>query len=96
MDRATKERKLIALMVRDLGTAEIDEGDMVKMIQEVAALSEAELDRTLASRMDLRYPVDADVLKRALDLVDEPERLSQGYTGAPDMSHEGRPEERKS
>ncbi len=96
MDRATKERKMIALMVKDLGIADTDEEEMVKMVEEVGALPDDELDRTLASRLDLPYPVDEEVLDRALNRVEEPERLSEGYTGAPDMSHEARPEERES
>ncbi len=95
MDRATKERKMIALMVKDLGVADTDEQEMVKVNEEVAALPGEELDRTLAGRLDLPYPVDEEVLERALTRVEEPERLSEGYTGAPDMSHEARPEERE-
>ena len=95
MDRATKERKMIALMVKDLGISDTDEQEMVKVNEEVAALPDEELDRTLAGRLDLPYPVDEEVLERALNSVEEPERLSEGYTGAPDMSHEGRPEERE-
>ena len=95
MDRATKERKMIALMVKDLGIADTDEQEMVKVNEEVAALPGDELDRTLAGRLDLPYPVDEEVLERALTRVEEPERLSEGYTGAPDMSHEARPEERE-
>ena len=95
MDRATKERKMIALMVNDLGIADTDEQEMVKVNEEVGALSVEELDRTLAGRLDLPYPVDEEVLERALNRVEEPERLSEGFTGAPDMSHEPRPEERE-
>ncbi len=95
MDRATKERKMIALMVNDLGIADTDEKEMVKLNEEVGALPEEELDRTLASRLDLPYPVEEEVLERALARVEEPERLSEGFTGAPDMSHEARPEERQ-
>ena len=95
MDRATKERKMIALMVNDLGIADTDEQEMVKVNEEVGALSEEDLDRTLAGRLDLPYPVDEEVLERALNRVEEPERLSEGFTGAPDMSHEPRPEERE-
>jgi hypothetical protein len=95
-DRGTKERKLVALMVNDLGTD--SEPEMVQMEQEVHSLPDEELDRTLASRLDLPYPVDEEVLDRALARVEEPERISQGeigeFTGAPDMSHEPRPEER--
>ena len=95
MDRATKERKMIALMINDLGIADTDEQEMVKVNEEVGALSEEDLDRTLAGRLDLPYPVDEEVLERALNRVEEPERLSEGFTGAPDMSHEPRPEERE-
>ena len=96
MDRAAKERKMVALMVNDLGIADTDEQEMVKVNEEVGALSEEDLDRTLAGRLDLPYPVDEEVLERALSRVEEPERLSEGFTGAPDMSHEPRPEERES
>ena len=96
-DRGTKERKLVALMLNDLG---IDtESEVVKVEQEVRSLSEGELERTLAGRLDLPYPVDAEVLDRSLARVEEPGRLSGpepgDFTGAPDMSHEPRPEERE-
>jgi hypothetical protein len=94
MEREIKERKLVALMVNDLGIADIEEPEMVRLGEEVRALPNEELDRTLASRLDLPYPVDAEVLERAMGRVEEPERLSGGFTGAPDLSHEGRPEER--
>ncbi len=94
MEREAKERKLVALMVNDLGIADVEEPDMAGLTEEVRALPDEELDRTLASRLDLPYPVDAEVLERALSRVEEPERLSGGFTGAPDLSHEGRPEER--
>jgi hypothetical protein len=99
-ERGMKERKLLALMVNDLGIADTEEPDMVKMEEEVRGLSDEELDRTLASRLDLPYPVDAEVLDRSLARVEEPERLSwrgpgSSFTGAPDMSHEPRPEERR-
>ena len=98
-DRETRERKLLALMVNDLGIADTKEPEMVQMGEEVRALPDEELDRTLAERLDLPYPVDAEVLDRVLARVEEPERLSEGgaggFTGAPDMSHEPRPEERR-
>lgn len=98
-DRGTKERKLLALMVNDMGVADVQEPEMVKMEEEVQALPDEELEGMLASRLDLPYPVDAEVLDRALSRVEEPERISQrgpgGFTGAPDMSHEPRPEERE-
>ncbi len=99
MNRRTKERKLVALMVRDLGTAEFGEPEMVKIEGEVRDLPDEELDKMLASRLDLPYPVDAEVMDRALARIEEPEWLSKessgGFTGAPDMSHEPRPEERE-
>jgi hypothetical protein len=95
-DRKTKERKLVALMVNDLGAE--NEPDMVRIEEEAHALSDEELDRTLAGRLDLPYPVDEEVMDRALAHVEEPEELSErgpgGFTGAPDLSHEPRPEER--
>ena len=95
MERGIKERKLVALMVNDFGIADVEEPEMARLGEEVRALPDEELDRTLASRLDLPYPVDPEVLERALSRVEEPERLSGGFTGAPDMSHEGRPEERE-
>jgi hypothetical protein len=94
-DRHTRERKLVALMVNDLGVG--SEPDAVKIEEEVRALPDEELDRTLAGRLDLPYPVDDAVLDRALARVEEPEELSErgGFTGAPDMSHDPRPEERQ-
>ena len=99
-DRRTKERKLVALVINDLGLADTEEPGMVRMESEVRNLPEEELDKILADRLDLPYPVDAEVLDRALARVEEPsERLSEegpgGFTGAPDMSHEPRPEERE-
>ena len=95
-DRRTKERKLVVLMVNDLGAD--TESDMSKMEDEVRGLPDEELDSVLAERLDLPYPVDAEVMDRALARVEEPEMLSEnrpgGFTGAPDMSHEPRPEER--
>ncbi len=98
-DRGTKEQKLLALMVRDLGIADTEEPKMAEMEGEVRGLPEEELDKLLAERLDLPYPIDEEVLNRVLSWVEEPERLSgerqSGFTGAPDMSHEPRPEERQ-
>lgn len=94
-DRRIKERKLVAFIVSDLG---IDhEPEMVRMENEVRNLPEQELDKILADRLDLPYPVDAEVLDRALARVEEPGKLSQrgDFTGAPDMTHEPRPSERE-
>ena len=94
-DRRTKERKLVALMVNDLGAE--SESNAAVIEDEARALSDEELDRTLAGRLDLPYPVDGEVLDRALARIEEPEELSEqgGFTGAPDMSHDPRPEERE-
>ena len=96
-DRRTKERKLVALMVNDLGAD--SEPDMAKIEEEAQALPDEELDRMLARRLDLPYPEDEEVMDRALARVEEPEVLSEqgsgGFTGAPDMSHGPRPEERE-
>ena len=95
-DRETKERKLISLLVNDL-EATLSEREMAQTQREVSALPDEELDRTLAARLDLPYPMDEETLDGALARVVEPENLSDepGFTGAPDMSHEPRPEERE-
>ncbi len=97
MDRETKERKLVALMVNDL-EANLSEPDMIGMEEEVHNLSGEELDRTLAQRLGLSYPVSEEELAQTLAQVEEPEQPSTrergGFTGAPDMSHEGRPEQK--
>ncbi len=97
-NRETKERKLVALMVNDLGVADLSDPEMVRIDEEVRSLPDDELDMVLAERLDLPYPVDAEVLDRTLARVGEPEWLSSegpgGFTGAPDMSHEPRQDER--
>lgn len=99
MDRTTKERKLVALMINDMGTSDLEETEMVRMDEEVRALPDDDLDGMLASRLGLSQPVDQSELGEALIHVREPERPSVdgpgGFTGAPDMSHEARPEERE-
>ena len=99
MERDSKERKMVALMLNDLGMSDVQETDMVRMNEEIGALSDEELDGMLASRLGLDPPVDDRELDEALVLVEEPERISTqssgGFTGAPDMSHEARPEERE-
>ena len=94
-DRETKERKLIALMVNDLGPG-FGEKEMAQLQGEVNALSDDELRGTLVARLDLPPSVDEDTLGQALLHVEEPEEISgSDFTGAPDMSHEPRPEERE-
>jgi hypothetical protein len=95
-DRHTRERKLIALMVNDLGPG-FGEREMAGLKQEVHSLTDDELRGTLAARLDLPGSVDEETLEEKLLHVEEPEEISgDDFTRAPDMSHEPRPEERKS
>ena len=95
VDRQTRERKLIALMVNDLGPG-FGEREMAGLKQEVSVLPDDELRSTLAARLDLPRSVDEETLEEALLHVEEPEEISgDDFTRAPDMSHEPRPEERK-
>ena len=94
-DRETKERKLIALMVNDLGPG-FGKKEMVNLKEEVSALSDPDLDETLAGRLNLPYSAGEEALEQALSHVDERSGGDQeSFTGAPDMSHEPRPEERE-
>ena len=96
-DRSTKERKLIALMLNDLGSSMSGE-DLSQAEQEVSTLPDEEIDRTLASRLDLPYPTDEAALDAALLHVEEPETNSGSpgdMTAAPDMSHEPGPGEHR-
>ena len=96
-DRNTKERKLIALMLNDLASS-MSHDDLSQAEAEVRALSDEEVDRTLASRLDLPYPTDEEALDAALLHVDEPETHSGSpgnLTAAPDMSHEPGPGEHR-
>jgi len=94
-DRQTRERKLIALMVNDLGPG-FGEQEMTLLEQEVRALPDDELRNTLVARLDLPRSIDEETLEETLLHVEEPEVISRDdFTRAPDMSHEPRPEERK-
>ena len=96
-DRSTKERKLIALMLNDLASS-LDHDDLSQAEEEARALSDDELDRALASRLDLPYPIDEAALDAALLHVEEPETSSGSpgnLTAAPDMSHEPGPGEHR-
>ena len=96
-DRSTKERKLIALMLNDLASS-LGHDELSQAEQETRALSDEELDRTLASRLDLPYPTDEETLDSALLHVEEPETNSGSpgdLTAAPDMSHEPGPGEHR-
>ena len=94
-DRETKERKLIALMVNDLGPG-FGKKEMANLQEEVSALSDPDLDETLAERLDLPQTAGEEALEQALSNVEERSGGDQEtFTGAPDMSHEPRPEERE-
>ena len=96
-DRNTKERKLIALMLNDLASS-MGHDDLSQAEAEVKALSDEEIDRTLASRLGLTYPIDEEALDAALLHVEEPETHSGSpgnLTAAPDMSHEPGPGEHR-
>jgi hypothetical protein len=94
-DRETKERKLIALMVNDLGPG-FGKQEMANLQEEVRALSDPELDETLAGRLELPQSAGEEELEQALKHVEERSGGDgERFTGAPDMSHEPRPEERE-
>jgi hypothetical protein len=98
-DRATKERKLMALMISDL-ELDLERLEMIEVEKEVRALPDEELDRTLASRLNLPYPVDEQAMEQALSRIEEPELLLEGeessVSGTTDMSHELRRAEHES
>ena len=77
MDRTTKERKLIALMISDL-ELDLTEPELIELEQEVRSLPEEELDRTLASRLSLSYPAGEQAMQQALSHVEEPKILHAG------------------
>lgn len=98
-DRSFKERKLVALMVNDLEAAELGEQEMNRLTREVRALSEKNLNDTLITRLNLPQDTSEARLEEALNLVEEPQVTSSeepgGFSRAPDMSHNPRPEERE-
>lgn len=79
-DRSTKERKLMALMISDL-ELNLEEAEMIEVEQEVCSLPDEELDRTLASRLDLPYPVDEQEMGQALSRIEVPELALEGELG---------------
>ena len=94
-DRRMRERKLIGLMVNDLGPG-LGEQEVAGLEQEVRALPDDELRDMLVARLDLPSSADDETLEETLLHVEEPEEISgDDFTRAPDMSHEPRPEERK-
>ena|SRR5829696_5058005 len=95
-DRSTKERKLMALMITDL-ELDLEELEMIEVEEEVRALPDEELDKTLASRLNLPYPVDEQAMEQALSHIEEPKLLHGGeadsVSGTTDTSYELRPGE---
>ena len=89
----------MALMVNDLEAAELGEQEMNRLTGEVRALSEEDLNDTLITRLNLIHDASESSLEEALNLVEEPQVISSeepgGFSRAPDMSHEPRPEERE-
>jgi hypothetical protein len=74
MNRTTKERKLMGLMINDL-ELNLREAEMIQVVEELRALPDEELDKTLASRLNLPYPVDEQAMEQALDRIEEPDLL---------------------
>ena len=72
MDRSTKERKLMSLIINDL-ELDLTESEMIELQQEVHDLPEEELDRSLASRLDLPYPLDERAVEQVVSRSEEPE-----------------------
>lgn len=93
MDRDLKERKLVALMISDMGIVSEDQSQVEKTREEVRDLSEKDLDGTIAERLGLPSQPDQSELELALNGVEELEYLSEGSAGAPDMSHNPGPGE---
>ena len=91
-DREARERKLIALMVNDLGPG-FGEKEIAKLQNEVNDLSDDELRGTLVARLDLPRSVDEEELHQTLLHVEE--ISGHDFSRAPDMSHEPRPEKRE-
>jgi hypothetical protein len=74
MNRTTKERKLMALMISDL-ELDLKEPEMIQVEEELRALPDEELDKTLASRLNLPYPVNEQTTEQALGRIEEPDLL---------------------
>jgi hypothetical protein len=74
MNRTTKERKLMGLMINDL-ELNLREPEMIQVVEELRALPDEELDKTLASRLNLPYPVNEQAMEQALDRIEEPDLL---------------------
>jgi hypothetical protein len=94
MNHTTKERKLMALMISDL-ELDLKEPEMIQVVEELRALPDEELDKTLASRLNLPYPVNGQTMEQALDRIEEPDLLRReeediGFSGKADTLEWGR------
>jgi hypothetical protein len=74
MNRTTKERKLMSLMISDL-ELNLREPEMTQVVEELRALPGEELDKTLASRLNLPYPINEQAMEQELDRIEEPDIL---------------------
>ena len=88
MNRTTKERKLMSLMISDL-ELNLREPEMIQVVEELRALPGEELDKTLASRLNLPYPVNEQAMEQALGRIEEPDLLrgedeGMGFPGETD------------
>jgi hypothetical protein len=81
MDRGTKERKLMFLIINDL-ELNLTEPEMIELQQEVHDLPEEELDRALASRLELPHPLDERAAEQVLSRFEEPDLLHGKQLGS--------------
>jgi hypothetical protein len=81
-DRETRERKLIALMVNDLGPG-FGEKEMAGLQSEVSVLSDDELRSTLATRLDLPPPSTRTGWERPSCTSRSPRRSPEPALAAP-------------
>lgn len=87
-DRSTKERKFLAFMITDL-ELNLGELEMVEVEEEVRALPDEELDKTLASCLELPYLLDEQAIEQVLSHIEDPKRLLGGEAaGTADASQE--------
>jgi hypothetical protein len=70
-------------MVNDLGPG-FGKKEMANLQEEVSALTDPDLDETLAGRLDLPHSAGEEALEQALSRVDERSGGDQqSFTGAP-------------
>ena len=81
MNRTTKELKLMALMISDL-ELNLKDLEIIQVEKELQALPDEELDKTLASRLTLPYPVNEQAMEQALGRIEEPELLRGEEAGS--------------